>query len=208
MRRLIIYLSDAVAFLASRFSSTSPYTLLALGPQTNLAEALAQNQRTVSGIGQMIMMGGAVFVEGNVTGYHDKKAEWNIFEDPDAASSVFTSGMPISMVPLDATQFVPIDQSFLDAAKKFTSPLGHVVFQLLRLGYKSNDKSYFAWDPLAAVSVVAPSVVQSQSVAIQIVTSPPEVGRTRADPSSPNKVMVATSASAEIFRNAFLDAFS
>ena len=198
--------ADAVAFLSRRFSSASQATLLALGPQTNLAEALASNHGSVSGIEQMAMMGGAVFVEGNVGG--DKKAEWNIFEDPKAASVVFKSGMRIAMAPLDATQHVPIDESFLKAAAKFTSPLGRVVHQLLSLGYRTNDKNYFAWDPLAAVSIVAPSVLRSESLGIEIVTTPPEVGRTKSDPANPNKVAVATWANAGIFRDTFLGAFS
>jgi inosine-uridine nucleoside N-ribohydrolase len=201
--------ADAVEFLADRFSSSSLVTLLALGPHTNLAEALALNEGDISGVDRMIMMGGAVLVEGNVTGHNDKKAEWNVFEDPDAAFSVFESGMRISMVPLDATQFVRIGQLFLDTAEKFTSPLGQVVFQLLSLGYASNDKDYFAWDPLAAVSVVAPSVVvDSQVLGIEIVTVPPEVGRTKENSAIPNKVQVATRASADKFRDVFLGAFS
>jgi purine nucleosidase len=197
---------DAIGYLAQCFSSNVPATLLALGPQTNLAKALSSNGNRKSGIDQMIMMGGAVFVEGNVTG--DPSAEWNIFEDPNAAAAVFSSGMPIRMVPLDATQYVPIDQSFLNAAQKFTSPLGKVVSQLLTLGYTSNDGDYFAWDPLAAVSVTVPTVVTAQSLDIQIVTTPPGIGRTENDPDGTPNAAVATTADPKTFGDAFLGAFS
>jgi inosine-uridine nucleoside N-ribohydrolase len=199
---------NAVDYLAGVFSSSNPVTLLALGPQTNLSKALTQNGGKTSGIAQMIMMGGAVYVKGNVAGHGDHKAaEWNIFEDPEAAASVFGAGLSISMVPLDATQYVPIGTSFLQQASGFTSPLGVAVYQLLQLGYTTNNEKYYAWDPLAAVSVVVPTVVSGSSVGIEIVTSPPDVGKTQADDSAP-LVQVATSASASAFGSAFLGAFS
>jgi inosine-uridine nucleoside N-ribohydrolase len=199
---------DAVDYLAGVFEGSNPVTLLALGPQTNLSKALTQNGGKISGIGQMIMMGGAVYVKGNVAGHGDHKAaEWNIFEDPEAAASVFGAELSISMVPLDATQHVRIHKSFLKKASKFTSQLGQAVYQLLELGYTTNDKKYYAWDPLAAVSVVVPTVVSGSAVGIQIVTSPPDVGKTLADSSAP-PVQVATSASPEAFGSAFLGAFS
>jgi len=38
-------------------------------------------------------------------------AEWNVYTDPLAASKVFQSGVPIVLVPLDATNQVRINQS-------------------------------------------------------------------------------------------------
>src|SRR5262249_39707543 len=110
--------------------------------------------------------------------------------------------------PLDATNQVPITQEFLDAAGKFTSPLGKVVSQLLNLGYTSNDGDYYAWDPLAAVATVHKAVLGSKRLGITIVTTPPQQGTTQNDPASPNQVSVATSADAALFQSAFLGAFS
>lgn len=75
-------------------------TLCALGPLTNVAAALVLAPEIAAGIGELVLMGGGT--RGNVT----PAAEFNIHSDPHAAAVVFDSGVPITMVPLDATREV------------------------------------------------------------------------------------------------------
>jgi hypothetical protein len=83
-----------------------------------------------------------------------------------------------------------------------------VVFQLLKLGYDSNNGNYFAWDPLAGVSLVDASVVTLTSLGINLLTTPPDVaGTTQPDPSSHYIISVALQASPPEFRSTFLGAF-
>jgi inosine-uridine nucleoside N-ribohydrolase len=202
---------SAVDFLAEQFTSSSQVALLAIGPHTNLAYALEKTTTAVTGISQMTMMGGAVWVSGNVTGHGAPVAEWNIFEDPQAASLVFQSNLAIDlMVPLDASNHVPIGSTLLQAAgQQLTSDASKVIFQLLTLGFGSNCGDYFAWDPLAAVSLVNSSVItDKQTTGIEIVTQLPHVGRTKPVSSGGKSVTVATNASAAAFQDTFLGAFS
>ncbi|MDQ0393255.1 purine nucleosidase [Labrys monachus] len=74
-------------------------TLCPLGPLTNIALALAREPRIVPRIREIVLMGGGFFEGGNIT----PAAEFNIFVDPHAAARVFSSGVPITMVPLDVT---------------------------------------------------------------------------------------------------------
>lgn len=57
-------------------------------------------------------MGGVVDVPGNVGASHggidNMAADWNIYVDPRAAAIVLQSGVPITLVPLDATNHVPV----------------------------------------------------------------------------------------------------
>ena len=92
--------------------------ILALGPLTNIAKALEANRGRLRGIRSVVVMGGAISAAGNlgdggVFKTDNKVAEWNIYIDPLAASKVFTSDVPIEMVPLDATNRVPIDANFV-----------------------------------------------------------------------------------------------
>ena len=61
-------------------------------------------------ISTVYIMGGAVNVPGNLTDFSTNPAnvtaEWNIYVDPVAADEVFRSGLPIVLVPLDATNQV------------------------------------------------------------------------------------------------------
>src|SRR5713101_7354964 len=95
-----------------------PVRILALGPLTNLAEALKHEPSIVGAIEELVIMGGALRVPGNlgdggVFKTNNTTAEWNIFVDPLAARMVFRSGIPIRLIPLDATNKVPVDSAFL-----------------------------------------------------------------------------------------------
>ena len=65
-------------------------TLIALGPLTNVAQALRREPKLADEVAEIIVMGGAVEAPGNVTGH----AEFNIYNDPAAAGVVFDSGSP------------------------------------------------------------------------------------------------------------------
>ena len=87
---------------SSARSLDRPVTIVALGPLTNLAEALQGDQDLASRIERIVAMGGAVDVPGNVSLEADESnplpAEWNIYADPTAADAVLGSGVPVTLV--------------------------------------------------------------------------------------------------------------
>lgn len=187
--------------------------ILALGPLTNLAEAIQKQPSIVSGIQEIVIMGGAVRTPGNladggVLKTDNKTAEWNIFVDPLAASIVFRSGAPIRLIPLDATNKVPIDPAFLKAFEAAArAPLARFVAQVLETDRKFIEEGYFyAWDPLAAVALLHPGVVQMVSLHVDVKQDPPEEGRTIQTPGKPN-AQVAMDADPSAFRRLFAAAF-
>ncbi len=187
--------------------------ILALGPLTNLAEALEREPSIARSIQEIVIMGGAIQVPGNlgdggIFQTKNKTAEWNIYVDPFAARVVFHSRIPILLVPLDATNKVPIDLAFLrEFQAHAVSPLGRVAAQVLETDRESIQGKYFyAWDPLAAVSMLHPEVVKSSRLHIDILQDSPEEGRTVQTPGSPN-ADVALDADAPRFRRLFLQAF-
>ncbi len=72
--------------------------IIAVGPLTNLAIALAANNDLAGMIKRIVIMGGAA-VGGNVT----PCAEFNIYVDPEAADLVMKSGIPLCVCGLDVT---------------------------------------------------------------------------------------------------------
>lgn len=75
-------------------------TLIFIGPLTNLAVAILKKPQIIDEIKEVIIMGGAVNVPGNVTKY----SEFNIWADPEAAKIVFHHlNNKIILVPLDVT---------------------------------------------------------------------------------------------------------
>jgi inosine-uridine nucleoside N-ribohydrolase len=190
--------------------------VLALGPLTNLAEVFSHTPRAAHTGRQIVILGGAVRVSGNLGdgGFfktNNVSAEWNMFVDPAAAKIVFTSGAPIRLVPLDATQRVPVDMALFEQFKsRARTPLATFVSQvlatdreLIRQGY------YFALDPLAAAAVANPAVVTFIPLAIEMSDKPEESGRT-VEIKTKNRranAQVAIDADDLRFRDVFMTAF-
>lgn len=78
--------------------SKDKVTLVALGPLTNIAIFLCAHPELKEKIDKISLMGGTT-----VIGNRTPTCEFNIWEDPEAAHIVFTSGLPIVVCPLDVT---------------------------------------------------------------------------------------------------------
>ena len=191
---------------------THPLRILALGPLTNLAEALKRDPSAVGAIEELVIMGGALRVPGNLGDgglfkTDNTTAEWNIFIDPLAARIVFRSGIPIRLIPLDATNKVPVDLDFLAKFQSGAhSPLARIVAQVLETDRAFIQAGFFyAWDPLAALALLHPAVVKTTNLHIDIQQDPPEEGRTVQTPGRPN-ARVAVDADGAAWRKLFLEA--
>jgi purine nucleosidase len=89
-------------------------TLVAVGPLTNLAQALALDPELPRLVQRVVVMGGAFGTlghGGNVT----PVAEANVFCDPHAADAVFGATWPVTVVGLDVTHQVLMSAAYLDA---------------------------------------------------------------------------------------------
>lgn len=203
---------SAGAFLAARLlDKRRPARILALGPLTNLAEAMRRKPAVARNIRELVIMGGAVRVPGNLGdgGYFktdNTTAEWNIFVDPLAAQIVFSSGAKIRLVPLDATNKVPIDLAFLDELKqKAQMPLARFVAEVLETDRSYIQQGfYYAWDPLAAVAAIESDVAKTTGLAIEIHQKPPEEGRTAEVAGRVANADVGLDADAAAFKRIFL----
>jgi inosine-uridine nucleoside N-ribohydrolase len=187
----------AEPFLKTRIQK--PCQILALGPLTNLAAALGPN----NAISQLVIMGGAVRVPGNVDNQAD--AEWNIYADPQAAKKIFASGIPIELIPLDATNHVPIGSDYLARFEHDeNTPLGKIAGQILASSKPLIDTHiFYAWDPLAAVALTNPEVVKTVPLSLAV----NDKGRTQETPGTPANAQVAIDADGLLFQKLFLRAF-
>ena len=91
-------------------------TLIAVGPLTNVALALDKHGSLGRLLKQIVIMGGSASY-GNAT----PAAEANIFCDPEAASTVFQSGIPIIMCGLDMTLKTVMSPAELDRMGEMNS---------------------------------------------------------------------------------------
>lgn len=127
-------------------------TLCTLGPLTNIALALQQAPQIADRIEQIVMMGGGFFEGGNIT----PAAEFNIYVDPEAARSVFASGVPIVMMPLDVTHKVLTANKRIKKIEAVGSPVARFVVEMLEF-FERFDKEKYGTDggPLHDPTVIA-----------------------------------------------------
>lgn len=147
----------------------SKVTLLCLGPLTNII-SLISNRTVKRNIDRLVVMGGALDVPGIVPPWN--VAEYNMRLDPQSAQSVFRSGIPITLVPIDATRWVPalnetgknnLDfQKFFQAVReaKPTSSNGKIIQSIIL--NNQGDFRYF-YDPVATAVILEPALVAAMA---------------------------------------------
>jgi len=113
------FVEAPLAMLEVLRQESRPVTIIALGPLTNLALALAiDRERCLQAIGEVIWMGGSAGAPGNTT----PVSEFNAWCDPEAAYAVMEAGLPIRMVGLDATRCVFLPQETVERLWRHPDP--------------------------------------------------------------------------------------
>jgi inosine-uridine nucleoside N-ribohydrolase len=99
---------DAIDFMLDQIRRhPGQVTLLALGPLTNVGAAIERDAATFRQLRQVAMMGGSVrqgYRKSQYVPMRPADKEYNIASDIGGAQKLFTSGVPIVMMPLDSTQ--------------------------------------------------------------------------------------------------------
>ncbi len=147
-------------------------TLITLGPLTNLAVALRVDPTTVGRLREVISMGGAIAVPGNIS----PVAEFNIYVDPHAAQWVMQAGMPMTLVPLDVTTQVSLNRTALQRlTAKTTDPVcrfvGHATGSALAFAEEVEGHGLFhLHDPLAVGVAIDPGLVKLTPLHVEVET--------------------------------------
>jgi inosine-uridine nucleoside N-ribohydrolase len=104
-------------------------TLVPVAPLTNLGLALRLEPRIAQNVKEVVMMGGAAFVPGNIT----PAAEANTWNDADAADLVFAAQWPITMIGLDVTHRVMMSRARALSYGEIDTPMAQHVRRILPL---------------------------------------------------------------------------
>lgn len=183
---------EAQAWLADYFlTGHEPITLLSIGGGTTFGNLFytAQNNAQLKsaikrGLHNIVMMGGNLLPDyvspgalGNIMPtlgddpyYTNHVAEWNIFIDPLGAQYMIDFGVPLRLIALNATNDVPIDQSFVDRLNAIKTPQAEFVSAILAFPANAAGIGSFLsfWDPLAACALTNPALVSSRPFNILI----------------------------------------
>ncbi len=189
-------------------------TLVSLGPLTNVAAALRKDAAAMSRIRKLVVMGGSADGRGNAT----PVAEFNFFSDPAAARAVVRSALPVVLVGLNVTE-----QALLPR-RRFQRRLVGMADGKLRRFLAACSEPYFDFcrkhegdvggcalhDPLAVAAAIEPDLLQTETMACDVVDSPGLTrgmvltgSRVHEPPAHP--IRVATAVDAPRFVDLFLD---
>jgi purine nucleosidase len=167
----------AIDWLAEALGEAQPgsQTLVAIGPLTNVAAALARAPGIGASLRELVIMGGATPTAGGNVSAH---AEYNIFVDPEAAAVVFGSDLPITLVPLDLSYQMKTTPARIDRFAAIGGPVAAAVAGMLRHFSKGDGHLH---DPLTVAYLLRPELFAGERARVAIETSGPSDGETRFD---------------------------
>ena len=172
----------AVSYLIETLmASEGDITLVPVGPLSNIAMALRLEPKIAKKIKRIVLMGGAVGI-GNAT----PSAEFNIFADPEAAHVVFTSGVPIVMMPLDLTNETIASKEIIERMEGISNRAGRLFGDIMRYTLRSQAVNGLKGGPVhdvtAVMYLVHPEFFHTKEMYVEIdLTRGPSYGRTVAD---------------------------
>ena len=147
-------------------------TLVAVGPLTNIATALRRAPDIVWRVQQIVLMGGAYFEVGNVT----PAAEFNIYVDPEAAAEVFAAGVPLVVVPLDATHQALTSRDWIEAMRALPGRCGPAVASWTDFFERFDKEKYGSQgaplhDPCTIAWLLRPDLFTGRRINVEIETA-------------------------------------
>ena len=187
---------SAVEFLRDQIERRpGEITLVPIGPLTNIGRLLRDYPGDGKKIKRIVMMGGSV-----ARGYAPNSppaAEYNIAQDPAAAQVVFSSGVPILMVPLDVTAMLALDA---EARHRIFTHLTPLTDDLTILYHLWNQPTPILFDPMAVAMLIDPSLCETKSLAIEV----DDKGFTRVVEGKPPNATVALKTDPKKFMDFYL----
>jgi inosine-uridine nucleoside N-ribohydrolase len=146
-------------------------TLLPIGPLTNIATALNLDSELAGMVRGIVMMGGSLS-GGNIT----PAAEFNIYVDPEAARIVFQSGIPITMVGLDATRKTSLTEAHVQVLEAAQNPVSQAAAKIGRNALNHNrDQGFLSGpnmhDSLAIAGFLDPSLLTLKDYYVDVETT-------------------------------------
>ncbi|CAK7325009.1 unnamed protein product [Dovyalis caffra] len=164
---------SAAAFLVKQAKlHPGKVTVVALGPLTNIALAIELDPEFCKNIRQIVLLGGAFSVNGNV----NPAAEANIFGDPEAADIVFTCGADVLAVGINVTHQVVLTAAGRDKLMQSNGRFAQYLCKILEVYFSYHREAYstggvYLHDPTAFLAAVNPSLFTYTEGAVRVQTT-------------------------------------
>jgi len=155
-------------------------TLVGIGPLTNVGAAIERDPATFRKLKRVVIMGGSIRKHYDDLGYTPDRGpepEYNIYCDVAASQKLFTSGVPLYVMPLDSTQ-LKLDETKRALLFRQSTSLTDA---LTLLYHQWGQQTPTLFDAMAVAYVIEPKLCPTQPLHIVVDGK----GTTLADTSAP-----------------------
>jgi len=144
-------------------------TIVAIGPLTNIAQAIRSHADFAANVKRLVIMGGAVALLPDGAGNITPNAEFNFWVDPEAAQATLRSGIPIELSPLNVSRKSALTKDWYDKMVAADTPLTQLLKSTLGERFAAEpERSWFMYDQIAMASVIDPSLVTSERLYVDV----------------------------------------
>jgi inosine-uridine nucleoside N-ribohydrolase len=185
------------AILVNAEHYSDELTLVALGPLTNVAQALSIRPALVHQIRRLIVMNGAFFTSGNVTPH----AEFNAYADPHAAAQVLEADwMDVTAVGLDVTHSTIFSRHQWETIEDHSSRSAQLVRKITARTFTERGMDgFYVHDALALATAFQPDLIGTTAADVEVLADVDRRGKTVAHVQDHGNVKVATTVDVDAF---------
>lgn len=173
-------------------------TLISLAPLSNVGALLQKDPATFRKLRRVVMMGGSIHQGYGDLGYLPDRgpdAEYNIKMDIPAAKALFSSGVPIEVMPLDSTQ-LKLDEVLRATLFAQKTPMTDALDALYRQWASyPNNATPTLYDAMAVAVVMDPALCPVNPMRLRV----DDAGFTRVEQGTPNARVCLHSNADEFF---------
>jgi len=161
---------SAVSFIIRTvMSQPQQVTLVAIGPLTNIAQAIRNEPGFAKNVKRLVIMGGAVALLPDGAGNITPNAEFNFWVDPEAAYVTLRSGIPIELSPLNVSRKSALTKDWYDKMVAVDTPLTRLLKTTMGERFEAEpDRSWFMYDQIAVASIIDPSLVTTERLYVDV----------------------------------------
>jgi inosine-uridine nucleoside N-ribohydrolase len=161
---------SAVSFIVDTvMSRPEEVTLVAIGPLTNVAQAIRTESGFAKNVKRIVIMGGAVALLPDGAGNITPNAEFNFWVDPEAAHVTLRSGIPIELSPLNVSRKSGLTKDWYEKLVSVDTPLTRLLKDTLGKRFEGEpDRVWFMYDQIAVASIIDPELVTAEELYVDV----------------------------------------
>jgi inosine-uridine nucleoside N-ribohydrolase len=150
-------------------SNPGEITIVAIGPLTNIAMAIAQDPTFAKNVKALYIMGGAIARLPDGGGNLTPNAEFNFWVDPEAARATLRSGIPIMLSPLNVSRKTSLTKEWYEKMVTTDTPVTKLLKETMGPRFAAEpERTWLMFDQVAVASLIDPTLVTTESLYVDV----------------------------------------